>query len=232
MLNERMLNELPLPEGVIFDLDGTLVDTVGARIDAWIEALAAAGIPATRRQIGPLIGMDGRELARRMALAIGGTPTEDAVEAIDRAAGAAFDRHNRSPQRLPGARQLLSDLNATGVPWVIATSSRAEQVQRSVAALALDEPPAIVDGSHVERAKPEPDLLLLAARRLGLPPASCWAVGDSTWDMRAAGAAVMPAVGVIAGAAVSGDALREAGASLVVDTLGELGKMLEAAARG
>jgi HAD superfamily hydrolase (TIGR01509 family) len=220
------LHELPPPEGLIFDLDGTLVDTVGARIDGWLEALSGSGIPATGEQVGPMIGMDGKELARRMAKASGRTLTEDEVDKIDRAAGDAFDRHNRSPQPLPGVQQLLSDLESVGMPWVIATSSRAEQVQRSVAALGLPKPPTIVDGSQVKRAKPEPDLLLLAAERLGVPPASCWAVGDSTWDMRAAGAAGMKGVGVTAGAAVSADVLREAGARLVVGTLAELREIL------
>ena len=221
-----MLDELPPPKGLIFDLDGTLVDTVGARVDGWLEALTAEGIQATRQQIGPLIGMDGKELARRVAQAIGRTLSDEEVERVDRAAGEAFDRHNQSPQALSGARELLSELDALGRPWVIATSSRAEQVQRSVEALGLDRRPDIVDGSQVERAKPEPDLLLLAAKRLGAPPAACWAVGDSTWDMRAAGAAGMSPIGVTAGGAVSAQDLEGAGAALVVGRLDELGKVL------
>ena len=221
-----MLDQLPLPEGLIFDLDGTLVDTVGARIEGWLEAFDAAGIPATRQQIAPLIGMDGKELARRVAKENGRTLTEAEVEPLDRAAGEAFDRHNGSPQPLPGARSLLSKLETIGMPWVIATSSRAEQVRRSVDSLELREPPAIVDGSQVKRAKPEPDLLLLAAKQLGAAPAACWAIGDSTWDMRAAGAASMAAVGVTAGAAVSADELEEAGAVLVIGTLAEIASVL------
>jgi phosphoglycolate phosphatase-like HAD superfamily hydrolase len=77
----------------------------------------------------------------------------------------------------------------------------------------------IVDGTHVEHAKPAPDLLLMAARQLERPEAACWCVGDSTWDMRAAVAAGMAAVGVTAGAAVSAKELRKAGALLVADTL-------------
>jgi beta-phosphoglucomutase-like phosphatase (HAD superfamily) len=105
---------------------------------------------------------------------------------------------------------------------VIATSSRREQVTASVDALRLDREPTIVDGSHVEHAKPAPDLLLLAAERLGLSPSRCWAVGDSTWDMRASVAAGMPAIGVTAGSAVSADDLRGAGAALVIATLADL----------
>ena len=214
------------PRGLIFDLDGTLVDTVDARIGGWLEALGASGIPATREQIAPMIGMDGKQLARRVAEAADRELDEDEVEAIDKAAGEAFDRLNSHPRPLPGAQSLLRALDERGLPWVIATSSRAEQVKRSVEVLALRRPPTIVDGSQVQRAKPAPDLLLRAAEQLGLAPGDCWAVGDSTWDCSAAGAAGMTAVGVTAGAAVSADALREAGAALVVATLAELEERL------
>ena len=126
------------------------------------------------------------------------------------------------PKPLPGARELLGALDERRLTWAIATSSRREQVAASIAALGLDHQPRIVDGSHVERAKPAPDLLLLGARELGVAPTECWYVGDSTWDMRAASAAGMVAIGVLAGAAVDEMALRDAGATLVVPTLGDL----------
>jgi HAD superfamily hydrolase (TIGR01509 family) len=217
-----LANALPRPEGLIFDLDGTLVDTVSARIAGWVEALGAAGIASAAAQIAPMIGMDGRRLAREVAAAAGRTLDDHTVEAVDKAAGAAFDRLNRAPRPLPGAAELLASVGTAGIPWVIATSSRKEQVTVSVAALRLATPPTIVDGSHVKHAKPAPDLLLLAAERLGIAPGACWAVGDATWDMRAAVAAGMTAIGVTAGSAVSSEALVEAGASLVVERLGEL----------
>jgi len=210
------------PKGLIFDLDGTLVDTVAARIDGWLEALAAVGLDTTHDQVAPMIGMDGKRLARQVAAGAGRTLAEDEVEAIDRAAGAAFDRRNGSPQALPGVHDLFDALDRAGIPWVVATSSRKEQVTASIKALELDHEPTIVDGSHVEHAKPAPDLLLLAADKLGLPPAECWGVGDATWDMRATVAAGMTAIGVTSGSAVDAAALREAGASLVVGTLAEL----------
>ncbi len=221
--------DLPRPDGLIFDLDGTLVDTVDARIDGWVEVLVAAGFAVTREQVGPMIGMDGKRLARTVAEEAGGRMTDDDAETIDRDAGAAFDRRNTSPRPLPGARELLAELDERGMPWLIATSSRAEQVRRSVASLALEHEPRIVDGSRVERAKPAPDLLLLAAENLSLPPGRCWAVGDSIWDVRAARAAEMPGAGVTAGSAVGAEALREAGAALVVESLIELAEVLRAA---
>lgn len=220
---------LPEPGGLIFDLDGTLVDTVGARIAGWIQALEKAGFEAGADEIGPKIGMDGKRLAREVAATHGKELDEHAVEAADKSAGAAFDELNRSPRPLPGVDQLLSWIRAAGLPWVIATSSRREQVTASVGSLGLEEPPEIVDGSHVEHAKPAPDLLLVAGERLGIPPERCWSIGDSTWDMRATVAAGMTAIGVTVGSAVDAAALREAGASEVVATLGELVGLLEAA---
>lgn len=222
-----MSSQLPRPGGLIFDLDGTLVDTVSARIDGWVEALAAAGIAAAPGQIAPKIGMDGKRLAREVAAAGGRDLSEHEVEEIDKAAGEGFDRRNGTPRPLPGVHAVLGALSAQGLPWVIATSSRAAQVKGSVAALGLEKPPTIVDGSHVEHAKPAPDLLLLAAKQLGVEPARCWAVGDATWDVRAAVAAGMTAIGVTAGSAVSREALIEAGAATVLGSLEALPALLE-----
>jgi len=217
---------LPRPDGLLFDLDGTLVDTVSARIDGWVEALTAIGISATRAQVAPKIGMDGRRLAREVAAAGGRELSEHELEEVDKAAGEGFDRRNTAPRALPGVHAVLEALSEQRLPWVIATSSRAAQVKASVAALGLAAPPTIVDGSHVKHAKPAPDLLLLAASRLGVAPERCWAVGDATWDVRAAVAAGMTAVAVTAGSAVSREALLEAGAATVIASLEELPALL------
>jgi HAD superfamily hydrolase (TIGR01509 family) len=225
-----MPHHLSRPEGLIFDLDGTLVDTVQQRIDGWVEALGEAGFETTQAEIGPMIGMDGKRLAREVAArAAGRELSEEETESIDHAAGEAFDRRNREPMPLPGFADALSAIDRCGARWVIATSSRAAQVRDSVAALGLTSQPEIVDGSHVERAKPAPDLLLLAAERMGVTPERCWAVGDSTWDVRAALAANMTAVCVTAGSAVSAEELRAAGAAAVATTLGALAELLESA---
>ena len=224
-----MPTDLPRPEGLIFDLDGTLVDTVRKRIDGWVEALCGLGLSTTAGEVGPMIGMDGKRLAREVAEKAGRTLSEDEVEAADHAAGEAFDRRNREPEPLPGLDDALVAIERCGARWVIATSSRAAQVRGSVAALGLPSQPDIVDGGHVEHAKPAPDLLLLAARRLGAAPELCWAIGDSTWDARAAVAAGMSAVCVTAGSAVSVGDLLAAGASVVVPTLADLARLLEEA---
>ena len=210
------LADLPAPAALLFDLDGTLVDTVGTRIDGWLRTFAEVGLPAEREHVARLIGTDGRRLAREVAAAVGRTLDDERAEAIDKRAGQLYDELNTDPRPLPGARQLLLELQRGSLPWAIATSSRAEQVMASVDALRLHQRPTIVDGSHVEHAKPAPDLLLLAADRLGVPPAATWYIGDSTWDMRAAQAAGMVAVGVPTGA-VDEAALLQAAAAAVTD---------------
>jgi len=213
---------LRAPDAILFDLDGTLVDTVPARIDAWAAVFDEFGIASTRAQIEPMIGIDGRRLAIDGAAAVGRAIDRDTAEAIDQRSGKLFSELNSNPHALPGARDLLRRLTETGTTWAIATSSRREQVAASIAVLGLTDEPRIVDGSHVEHAKPAPDLLLLAARELGVAPERCWYVGDSTWDMRAAVAAGMPAIGVLAGSAVDDAALRDAGAVVVLLTLDQL----------
>jgi HAD superfamily hydrolase (TIGR01509 family) len=213
---------LPEPRAVVLDLDGTLVDTVEARIRAWLAVFAEFDIPATRAQVAPLIGSDGHWLARRVAEDAELQLPEGRDEEIDRRSGEIYETLNRDPRPLPGARDLLVELDRRGLPWAIATSSRRQQVAASVEALGLPHEPRVIDGAHVENAKPAPDLLLLAAEQLETEAATAWYVGDATWDMRAATAAGMVPVAVMAGSVVTADDLREAGAAAVVSTLGEL----------
>lgn len=186
---------LPPPEAVVFDLDGTLVDTVETRIRAWLAAFAEAGIPADRRRVAELIGADGRRLAREVAHEAGRDLDDAGSEEVDRRAGEIYGELNRDPRPLPGARSALETLDARRIRWAIATSSRPEQAATSVAALGLERPPTLVDGGRVEHAKPAPDLLLVAAEELGVTPAGCWVVGDATWDALAGLAAGMVVIG-------------------------------------
>jgi len=183
---------------------------------AWLETFEEVGLPADREHVARLIGADGKRLAREVAAVAGRELEEERAEAIDRRAGEVYGRLNTRPRPLPGARSLLLALGAGDLPWAIATSSRAEQVQASVDALGLARQPLIVDGSHVEHAKPAPDLLLRAAERMAVAAPACWCVGDSTWDMLAANAATMTGIGVPTGAA-PGHALLDAGARAVTD---------------
>jgi HAD superfamily hydrolase (TIGR01509 family) len=220
------LARLPRPAAVLFDLDGTLIDSVETRIAAWEEALEAAGFPATRERLAPLIGVDGRRLTREIAALAGVVLDEERAEAIDKRCGEIYERMNTAPRPLPGVGELIAAIEARGIPWAIATSSRKAQVTTSVAALGLRSDPTIIDASHVKHAKPEPDLLLLAAKQVNVEPARCWYVGDATWDMAAAVAAAMIPIGVTAGSGVDAGALHGAGAAAVVESLLELAEAL------
>ena len=222
------IDRLRKPRAVLFDLDGTLVDTVRQRIDAWEQTFVEIGLPIGRDRLAPLIGLDGRRLAREVAALHGDQIDDDRAEAIDRDSGERYARLNARPVPLPGVRRIVAAIEGRGIAWAIATSSRAAQVATSVAALGLDREPVIVDASHVTHAKPEPDLLLYAADQLRVAPASCWYMGDSTWDMVSAVAAGMLAIGVTIGSAVDDVALTGAGAAAVVDTLDAAAEALEA----
>lgn len=199
---------------MIFDLDGTLVDTVEARIRAWTQVFDEIGIVADRVHVACLIGADGKRLAKEVAEVANRHIDDDRAEAIDKRSGEIFNEVNRNPRPIAGARQLLVALSGSSLPWGIATSSRPEQVRASIGALKLPTQPRIIDGSHVQHAKPAPDLLLLAAEKLRVQPDRCWYIGDSTWDMLAARAAGMIAVGVAYGSASKADLLN-AGAKVV-----------------
>jgi len=221
--------ELPTPIAVLFDLDGTLVDTVRNRIDAWEQTFIDVAMPIGRDRLAPLIGLDGRRLAKEVAALHGDRIDDDQAEMIDRRSGERYERLNTAPVPLPGVRRAVDAIERRGIRWAIATSSRAAQVATSVASLGLDDEPVVVDASHVEHAKPEPDLLLHAARQLGVNPASCWYMGDSTWDMVSAVAAGMLPIGVTAGSAVDAAALAGAGAAAVIQTLDEVAAALDRA---
>ncbi|MEO7118353.1 MAG: HAD-IA family hydrolase [Candidatus Limnocylindrales bacterium] len=215
------LAELADPGGIIFDLDGTLVDTVATRIQAWTDTFDQVGFKVERDHLAGLIGADGKRLAREVAEIGGRRLSDDRAEAMDRRAGERYDELNTDPLPLPGALELMRALQGSSLPWAIATSSRAEQVTVSVKAIGISDEAHIVDGSQVTQAKPAPDLLLAAAEKLGVPSHRCWYVGDATWDVRAARAAGMAAIGVTTGA-VSADALRAAGTRIVAESLGEI----------
>jgi beta-phosphoglucomutase-like phosphatase (HAD superfamily) len=212
------LSSLPVPQAILFDLDGTLVDTVELRIEAWRRALRQHGVAVDHDTLAPLIGSDGRRLAREMSREAGREFDDAEARVVDDLSGSIFDQLNATPVPLAGATALLSALEVSHMTFAIATSSLPGQVIASVTSLALPSEPTVVDGSHVEHAKPAPDLLLYAAAQLKATPARCWYVGDSTWDMVASAAAGMFGIGVTTGAA-DGGALLAAGAAVTIEDL-------------
>jgi len=209
------------PRALLFDLDGTLVDTVGTRVEAWSATFPLFGIDPDRDFLGPLMGSDGRLLARMVAERAGVSLGPGVDEEIDRVAGERFSELNTHPRPLPVAAEMLAYVDSIGLPWAIATSSRPDEARASVGALGLERWPLVVDGHDVEHAKPAPDLLLKASGELSVEPRDTWYVGDAKWDMLAAVAAGMVPIGVATGATTE-DELVASGAAVTFPTLREL----------
>ena len=109
------VRDLPQPDAVIFDLDGTLVDTVETRINAWLQTFEEIGIPTSRDELVPLIGLDGKRLAREVA-ALRGRPIDaERSEVIDKRCGEIYEDLNRDPRPLPGVRRLFDTIDARKV---------------------------------------------------------------------------------------------------------------------
>jgi N-acetyl-D-muramate 6-phosphate phosphatase len=213
------IRALPEPQALLFDLDGTLVDTVSVRVEAWRRAFARVGLDLPPEQLGEYMGSDGRWLAGEVARRNGLELTAAQRDALDRASGDIFSELNKMPRPLPAATELLTALEHTrSLTFAIATASQPGQVQASVDALRLPSPPRITDASHVEHAKPEPDLLIESARQVGVAPSKCWYVGDSKWDMMAGQAAGMTGVAITTGA-TSAETLLAAGGTIALPSL-------------
>ena len=184
----------------LFDLDGTLVDSVYQHVLAWKEALDAEGIELSVWRIHRKIGMSGglftNQLLRETEVEI----SRERVERLRRAHTAAYQRLGKQIRPLPGARELLDSLTEAGIPWAIATSGRMETAAVNLAALGVDpEKTPVVTRDQVKYAKPDPDLFLAAAERLGADIHTALVVGDSIWDMLAAQRARALGVGLLSG---------------------------------
>jgi HAD superfamily hydrolase (TIGR01509 family) len=221
---------------LIFDLDGTLVDTVYAHVFAWQLALLEAGHPVDGWRIHRRIGMSGGLFARGVAREIGRELTDDEVATLGRRHGQIFREILPDRRPLPGAIELLKRLRTGGVAYGIATSGRHPEIDRSLEVLGVPPDTVVVDRGDVQRAKPEPDLFLACQERLGVAIRDCYVIGDAVWDLLAARRAGMLSVGLLTGG-YGEDELRAAGAFRVyrdaaelLDSLDELGIVLPASA--
>ena len=207
----------------LFDLDGTLVDSVYQHVLAWKAALDAEGIELSVWRIHRKIGMSGglftNQLLRETGLDnIGG----ERVERLRRAHAEAYKAYRDAIRPLPGARELLAWLTDAGIPWAIATSGRMETAAVNLAALGVD--PArtpVVTRDQVRYAKPDPDLFLAAAERLAVPIEAAVVVGDAIWDMLAAVRCRALGVGLLSGG-YGAEELRQGGAIRVFEDPADL----------
>ena len=211
---------------LIFDLDGTLVDTVYAHVFAWQQALAEAGMAIPGWLIHRRIGMSGGLFTRAVARELGRDLSAADVQALQRRHGELFAQLLPVRRPLPGAVDLLSFLRETGIAFGIATSGRRPQIDASLAALGLGPETVVVERGEVARAKPEPDLFLACQQRLGMEVKDCYVVGDAVWDLLAARRAGMLSIGLLSGG-YGEDELGRAGAFRVYRDPADLRRSLD-----
>jgi HAD superfamily hydrolase (TIGR01509 family) len=202
------------------------VDTVYAHVLAWQRALDEAGMPIEGWRIHRRIGMSGGLFTRAVAREVGRPLEEGEVERIQARHGALF--RDLLPERrpLPGAPELLAELREAGVLHGIATSGRRPEIDASLAALGVGDETVVIARGDVLRAKPEPDLFLACAERLGAPPEECYVIGDAVWDLLAARRARMLSIGLLSGG-YGEDELTSAGAYRVYRDCEELRASLD-----
>jgi HAD superfamily hydrolase (TIGR01509 family) len=212
--------------GFVFDLDGTLVDTVYQHVLAWREALEEAGIQLAVWRIHRRIGMSGGLLVHALGRETGRHLTADEVAHLQSRHVVAYARQAGQLRPLPGARELLDYLSRASVPWAIATSGRLASARPALDLLRLPADAVIVTRDAVERAKPDPDLFVYAARALGVDLSAAVVVGDSVWDLLAARRARALGVGLLSGG-YGQEELERAGAYRVYQDPAELLRHLD-----
>jgi HAD superfamily hydrolase (TIGR01549 family) len=189
----------PTRQAFLFDLDGTLVDSVYQHVLAWREALEAGGIHLAVWRIHRQIGMSGGLFVNALARETGHTVAPEEAERIQEVHGEAFKRYASQVRALPGAQDLLAYLTKAGVPWAIATSGRLQSARLSLDLLGVGDDVPIITRDMVRHAKPDPDLFLAAAEKLGIAISDSVVVGDSIWDLLAARRARALSVGLLSG---------------------------------
>ena len=184
---------------LLFDLDGTLVDSVYEHVSAWNEALQQEGIYYPSWSIHRRVGMGGEIFLRALLREIGADASASQVKRLGEIKKKIFMGRISKLQILPGARELLKCLSERKVRWIIATSGGKDEVRPLLKLLRLPSGAQVVTGDDVKKAKPEPDIFLAAANRLGMPLNDCMIIGDSVWDLLAARRAKSLGVGLLCG---------------------------------
>ncbi|HVY99651.1 MAG TPA: HAD family hydrolase [Dongiaceae bacterium] len=206
----------------LFDLDGTLVDSVYQHVLAWHEALQSEGIKLSVWRIHRKIGMSGGLFTNILLRETGLDITQERLDRLRNLHAECFKPLSAKIPPLPGARELLAYLTEAKIPWAIATSGRMRTARGNIENLGVDiEKSVVVTRDQVRYAKPDPDLFLEAARRLGIPIEHCYVVGDSIWDLLAAQRARALGIGLLSGG-YGEDELDRAGAYRVFEDPADL----------
>lgn len=200
---------------LLFDLDGTLVDSVYQHVLAWHEVLGKAGMELSVWRIHRRIGMSGGLFVNALLRETGKQLSAAEITRLRSQHAEAFVRRLGEVRPLPGAHELLCRLTQQQVPWAIATSGSTQTARPTIAMLGV-EPKVVITREDVAHAKPDPDLFLAAADRLGVDITNSIVVGDSVWDLLAAQRARSLGVGLLSGG-YGGEELQQAGAYRVYE---------------
>jgi HAD superfamily hydrolase (TIGR01549 family) len=186
-------------QAFVFDLDGTLVDSVYQHVLAWQEALDHAGIEVSVWRIHRRIGMSGGLLAHALLRETGRPMSPEDASRLRQLHADAYRQRMSQVRVLPGARELLARLSELEVPWAIATGGDRESAGPVLERLGVAPEVPVITRDAVDRAKPDPDLFLAAAARLDIDITHAMVIGDSVWDMLAARRARALGVGLLSG---------------------------------
>lgn len=213
---------------VLFDLDGTLMDSNYEHVATWRLALRHAGVEVPNAFLHRCIGMRGDLLVAAVYKEIGKKFNDRTIGKLEKLHKAYFEKTIPLVKPLPGASALLKALTRRKVPWAIATGGDKSTVRKMTRPLSLSTAP-VITADDVEQAKPEPDVFLVAAQRVGAALSDCIVVGDSVWDLLGARRAKALGIGLLSGGS-GADELTQAGAYRVykhpadlLDHLAEIG---------
>ena len=201
----------------LFDLDGTLVDSVYDHVLAWHDALQAENIDLPVWRIHRRIGMSGGLFANMLLREVGQEISKERIDHLRRIHAESYARRSAKVRPLPGAQALLKYLTDAKIPWAIATSGRMETAGPVLKTLGVDpKVTPVVTRDQVRFAKPDPDLFIAAARKLKVAIETSTVVGDSVWDMLAARRARALGIGLLSGG-YANEELERAGAYRVFE---------------
>ncbi len=210
-------------KAVLFDIDGTLVDTNFLHVDAWLRACVDVGHPVDAWRVHRAIGMDSSKLLE--------TLLDDDAE---RLGDEVKDRHavhyaaqRERMRRFAGSQELLRELADRGLQVVLATSAPQEEYDMIIEVLDPgDSVSEVTTAEDVEAAKPAPDVIEVALKKAGVRPEDAVMVGDAAWDAESCGKAGVRCIGVLSGGYGASE-LRDAGAVAVYDDVAELLRRLD-----
>jgi HAD superfamily hydrolase (TIGR01509 family) len=184
---------------ILFDLDGTLLDSNYEHVAAWHLALRREGVNIPNAFLHRCIGMRGELLIRAVLKEIGRPIRKPVSRHLESLHKHYFEKALSSVRVLPGAVALLKLLSRLKVHWAIATGGDKNTVAKMIRPLGVPADVPVVTADHVEQAKPEPDVFLAAAHDLRVPFSECIVVGDSVWDLLGARRAKALGVGLLSG---------------------------------